>query len=275
MGSILNVNIYGLKARINCLGSEEKEDVARLLSLFLKDETEEAEVILDFRKKETGQEIGCLLFPHLARKGIWAMHSGGFHFHGGHLTTGPSDCGKSTFSHMAMKNGFDLLSDDITLLRETPDGVEMLPFYSTMYMKSGTISPERERYKPATLKFLILPKVITPATIYVKDVIPAKAGIQNRLGCRIESGMTYDMFNCRSNKNGSIFLNKVKKKIDLLRKLVPQFLWSYNRDEQKRQKRFLEMMCHYPAYEVYWGSGLFHDHTLFRMILDEIVQSEG
>jgi len=35
------------------------------------------------------------------------------------------------------------------------------------------------------------------------------------------------------------------------------------------------MMCHYPAYEVYWGSGLFHDHTLFRGILDEIVQSEG
>lgn len=235
MGSILNVNIYGLRARINCFDREERNDVARLLSLFLKDEIEEAEVSLDFRKKETPQEIGGLLFPHLARKGIWAMHSGGFHFHGGHLTVGPSDCGKSTFSHMAMKNGLDLLSDDITLLRETPDGFEMLPFYSTMYLKNGTISPERERYKPAVLRCLLLP---------------------------------------RSN-NRSISLKKVKKRIYLLRKLVPQFLWSYNRDEQKRQKRFLEKMCHYPAYEVYWDSGLFHDHTLFKRILDEIVQSEG
>ena len=41
--------------------------------------------------------------------------------------------------------------------------------------------------------------VITPATIYVKAVIPAKAGIQNWPGCRIKSGMTFDMFNCRSN----------------------------------------------------------------------------
>ncbi len=42
--------------------------------------------------------------------------------------------------------------------------------------------------------------IITPATIYVKTVIPAKAGIQNGSGCRIKSGMTVDMFNCRSNK---------------------------------------------------------------------------
>jgi len=235
MGSILNVNIYGLTARINCCTPEEKGEIARLLSMFLRKDNQEAEVTLTFKKKETPQEVGGLLYSHLARKGIWAMHSGGFHFHGGHLTTGPSDCGKSTFSHMAMKNGLDLLSDDITLLKETPDGVEMLPFYSTMYLKSGTISPERERYKPATLKFLILPKC----------------------------------------NNGSISLKKIRKKIDLLRKLVPQFLWSYNRDEQRRQKRFLEKMCHYPAYEVYWSSGLFHDHTLFREILDEIVQSEG
>jgi|GEM_PF-657482 len=40
---------------------------------------------------------------------------------------------------------------------------------------------------------------ITPATIYVKAVIPAKAGIRNWPGCRIKSSMTFDMFNCRSN----------------------------------------------------------------------------
>jgi hypothetical protein len=43
--------------------------------------------------------------------------------------------------------------------------------------------------------------IITPATIYIKVVIPAKAGIQNGTGCRIRSGMTiFDMFTCRSNK---------------------------------------------------------------------------
>jgi hypothetical protein len=235
MGTILNVNIYGLRARINCFDRKERDDVARLLSFFLKDKAEEAEITLDFRKKETPQEIGGLLYSHLARKGIWAMHSGGFHFHGGHLTVGPSDSGKSTFSHMAMKNGLDLLSDDITLLRETPDGFEMLPFYSTMFLKEGMVVPEQARYKPATLKYLLLPKI----------------------------------------SNGSVYLKKVKKKIDLLRRLVPQFLWSYDRSEQKKQKRFLEKMCHYPAYEIYWTTRLFHDHTLFKGILHEVVQGKG
>jgi len=45
--------------------------------------------------------------------------------------------------------------------------------------------------------------IITPATIYVKPVIPAKTGIQKWLGCRIKSGMTVDMFNCWSNNTGT------------------------------------------------------------------------
>ena len=44
------------------------------------------------------------------------------------------------------------------------------------------------------------PEIITPATIYVKTVIPAKAGILNWPGCRIKPGMTFGMFNYRSNK---------------------------------------------------------------------------
>jgi len=39
--------------------------------------------------------------------------------------------------------------------------------------------------------------VITPAIIYLKAVVPAKAGIQNWPGCRIR--MKIDMFNCRGN----------------------------------------------------------------------------
>lgn len=235
MDSIFNVNIYGLQAKIDCDSPLEGRDVSRLLSLFFEKDVAECAVNLDFRKKESSQEIGGLLFSHLAKKGIWAMHSGGFHFHGGHLTVGPSDCGKSTFSHMAMLSGLDLLSDDITLLRETPDGVEMLPFYSKIYLKSEVVEPEQTRYRPAVLKYLILPHP----------------------------------------NSCSISVKKVEKKIDLLKKLVPQFLWSYNKQEQRRQKSFIEIMCHYPAYEVYWDSRLFHDHALFRMILDEIVQSEG
>ncbi len=234
MGTILNVNIYGLKASINCFGGEETRDVSRLLSLFLINETKEFDTKLDFKKNETSQEIGGLLFSHLAEKGIWAMHSGGFHFQGGHLTIGPSDSGKSTFSYMAMKNGLDLLSDDITLLRESSNGIELLPLYSTIFLKHGAITPEKKRYKPATLKFLLLPKI----------------------------------------DNASLNFRKIKKKSYILRKLVPQFLWSYNKLEQKRQKHFIEKLCDYPAYEVYWGSKLFHDHTLFRVILDEIVQGE-
>jgi len=38
--------------------------------------------------------------------------------------------------------------------------------------------------------------IITSATIY--DTV-SKAGIQDQTGCRIKSGMTCDMFNCRSN----------------------------------------------------------------------------
>jgi len=47
--------------------------------------------------------------------------------------------------------------------------------------------------------------LITPATINVHTVIPAKAGIQDRAGCRIKSGMTtFDMFSCRSNNSGEL-----------------------------------------------------------------------
>lgn len=41
--------------------------------------------------------------------------------------------------------------------------------------------------------------VIAPATIYVKAVIPAKAEIQNRPGCRIKSGITFDIITVRNN----------------------------------------------------------------------------
>lgn len=235
MESILHVNIYGLKARIRCHGPEEERDAALLLSLFLVDNLDEVDATLDFKKRERPQEIGGLLFSHLAAQGVWALHSGGFHFHGGHLTVGPSDCGKSTFSHMAFLHGFDLLSDDITLLRETPEGVELLPLYPAIYLKDGVVLPERTRYQPAMLKFLLLPKA----------------------------------------RGGAPQIKEMKKRIEVLRSLTPQVLWSYHESEQDRQKRLIEILCHYPAYEVYWNRTLYEDHVLFRSMLDEIVQSAG
>jgi glucosamine-6-phosphate deaminase len=41
--------------------------------------------------------------------------------------------------------------------------------------------------------------VITSATIYIKVVIPAEAGIQNWTGCRIKPGMTFYVFNRLTN----------------------------------------------------------------------------
>ncbi|MFC1867711.1 hypothetical protein ACFL0H_06215 [Thermodesulfobacteriota bacterium] len=233
MGSTLDVNIYGLRARINCLCQEDKRDISRLLKFFLDDEIAPTERVFDFRKKETPQEVGGLIFPQLARKGIWVMHSGGFHFHGGFLTLGPSNCGKSTFSHMAMKHGYPLLSDDVTLMRENADNIELLPFYSAIYLKDKMIIPKQEFFKPVALKCLLMLR-----------------------------------FN-----NGPVRVKKIEKKIEKLRKITPQFLWSYRTSEQKRQKRFVEKMCDYPAYEVYWNSDMFGDIAPFKGILDEIIQS--
>jgi hypothetical protein len=43
--------------------------------------------------------------------------------------------------------------------------------------------------------------IITPATKHVKAVIPAEAGIHKQSGLRIKSGMTFDIFGCRSNNS--------------------------------------------------------------------------
>ncbi len=229
---MLDFNIYGLRARVNFISRNDEEEVAGLLKFFLIEHVEKVEVNLDFIKEEVAQEIGGLFYRYLAEIGIWAIHSGGFHFKGGHLVVGPSDCGKSTMSYLAMKNGFSLLSDDITLLKESANGIEILPFYSTIFLNDEAIVPEPEQFKPAILKYFLFPSAIS----------------------------------------GPTFVKKTKKKIDLLRRLTPQLLWSYNRKEQERQKRLLEKLCDYPAFEVCWGQDLRGDSSLFREMLNEIVQ---
>ena len=229
---MLDLDIYGLRVRINFVDPDDEAGVTGLLRLFVRERSEKAYVGIDFRKKESSQEIGGLLFPFLAEQGIWAIHSGGFHYNGGRLTVGPSDCGKSTLSYMAMKNGLSLLSDDIALLRESSEGIEILPFYSTIFLRDRTVVPGLELFKPGALKCFFFPRAV----------------------------------------RGPTCVEKMDKRIDLLKGLVPQFLWSYDRDIQERQKIFLEKLCGYPAFEVCWGRELFEDITVFREILDAVVQ---
>lgn len=230
---MLNFNIYGLRVQINFIRSEDEKEVANLLKFFLRKHIEDVDVILDFKKKERAYEIGALLFPYFADRGIWGFHAGGFHFNGGHLTVGPSDSGKSTLSYMAFKNGLPVISDDITLLRESSRGIEILPFYSTILVNEKAIVPKPELFEGTTLKYVLFPIPIA----------------------------------------GTTFVRKTQKKVDLLRRLVPHFLWAYDKKIQAQQKRFLERLCDYSAFEVYWDKELFDDIFIFRKILDEIIQS--
>ncbi len=233
MDTMLNLNIYGLKVQLHFASWSDETKAADLFALFLNDDHDEADVSFEFGKNVARQEIARHLFPFLAEREIWAIHSGGFHYHGGHLTVGPSNCGKSTFSYMAAKNDLFLLSDDITLMKDTASGVEVLPFYSALYLKHKVILPDSSIFKPTLLKYLLLPRF----------------------------------------SKGAFCIRKIEQRSDLLRQLVPQFLWSYNKREQEKQKRFLELLCNYPAFEVYWNETMFDDHRLLRDVLDAIVQN--
>ncbi len=220
-----------MKTRINIRNKKEEAEVAELLNLFLVDTLDESDIIIEFRKKQRPQEIGALIYPHLAKKDIWAMHSGGFHYQGGRLTIGPSNCGKSTFTLIALQNGLSIVSDDITLIRLSDLGVELLPFYAKIFLKDRVLVPEPEVFKPGTLKSFVLPRKI----------------------------------------NGTTFVSKLGKRSDLLRRLVPQFLWSYNDGEQEKQKVFMERLCNYPAFEVGWGPHFWNDNFNFQDLLNEII----
>ena len=228
---MLNFDIYGLKTSITFQTDKEKMAVAELLNFFLTDTLDESDVALDFKKKQRPQEIGALIYPHLAERDIWAMHAGGFHFKGGYLAIGPSNSGKSTFTWNAMRNGFSIISDDITLIRQVGQEMELLPFFSKIFLKERTLVPEPEIFKPGNLKAFILPRKVS----------------------------------------GTTFVKKLGKKSDLLRKLVPQILWSYDDREQKKQKLFMEKLCEYPAFEVCWGSDFLNEHFNFQDLMNEIV----
>jgi hypothetical protein len=77
----------------------------------------------------------------------------------------------------------------------------LLPFPAISNSKTGAARKQATSGFQHPRRSLL--SVITPATIYLKVAIPAKAGIQKYTGCRIKSGMTFYMFSRRSNKDAA------------------------------------------------------------------------
>lgn len=279
---MLKLDIYGLRVRINFHHPKVEEDVARLLKIFLREDLDEVDVFLDYKEKGLPRAIGSQFFPHLAGKDIWGIHAGGFHLNGGHLTVGPPNRGKSMLSYMAMKNGFFVVSDDITLLRESIQEIEMLPFFSSIFLKGRAMMPESGLFKPAILKFLsnlehanrlsLLNKIAVIANLLFSAVYLKGREIvleQERIKPAI---LKYIIFPIHSDSIRSTYAKRVEKKADLLKDISPQLLWSYDKEIQERQTIFLEKLCDYPAFEIFLGSDLRENFSLFEDALNEVSQ---
>jgi len=225
-------DIYGLRVEMGFASMEEAGEVSRLLGLFVRERGGEVDLSFNYAKREKAKEIGTFLLPLLARRGIWSMHAGGFHFEGGLLVVGPSGSGKSTFSHLALENGLSIVSDDITLLREKGEAIELLPFYSVVCVREGDISPDIGRFGAGSLRAILFPRLV----------------------------------------KGRVEVRRVKGRGEVTRRLVTGLLWSYEIEIRERQKEFLERMSTYPAFEVDWNLGIFDNPGTFERILDETLQ---
>ena len=224
--------IYGLGVEIGFARKEDAMEVSRLLKLFIRERTDKIDLHVNYLKKERGQEIAVFLIPALSRIGIWAIHAGGVHsWGGGILLVGPSGSGKSTFTYRALKSRVPIVSDDITLLKENEKGITLLPFFSTIYFGDDEIIPNSEKFRPVSLKYLLFPRKSEGVTI----------------------------------------VREINKKSKVAKRLVTSLLWAYEAEMQEKQRRFIEKLCKYPAFEVYWNNKLFDDPFYFRGILDEII----
>jgi hypothetical protein len=230
----LSVEIYGLRAEIGFASREDAREVSKLLRMFTREEIESTDLTINYLKKERAQEIAVFLIPALARMKIWAVHAGGIHYQGGVLIVGPSDSGKSTFSYMALRNGFTIVSDDITLLRETEEGIGLLPFFSAIFWGGREITPELGSFEPANLKYILFPQ---------------------------------------KSEGSDTIVRKIDRKSEVAKKLIKSFLWAFESEVQEEQKKFIEKLSAYPAFEVDWNATLFNDPSYFKRILDEVIQS--
>ena len=270
---MLKFDIYGLKVAITFRYKKTEQAVARLLNIFLQENLEAVDVHLHQRQKYLPRTIGSQVFPLLAQKAVWGIHAGGFHLNGGLLTVGHSNCGKSTLSYMAHKNGFLLVSDDITLLRESPEGIEMLPFFTSISLKNkkillnpGLLSPTQKQ-RPAFLQGIsaILDRLSSIFFLKTREIVPNPERFKPAI-------LQYLTFPNYTDANNATRVKRVTQKADLMKKISPQFLWAYDKKIQKQQSLFLEKLYRYPAFEISLAPDLLNNFALFEEMLNEISQ---
>ena len=228
---MLFLNIYDIKFIIKVADRSDEADLRELLALFLIEHPPEDSIRLVFKKRERIQEIGILLLPYLSKRGIFAMHAGGFLINGkGFLIVGPSGSGKSSFIHIFYKRGKRIISDDLTLLRQIGSDIVLLPLYLLINTRDGIIKLAKEDISSASLRYIIFPQ----------------------------------------KTENSDALIPVENKKEKLRMLTSQLLWSTEQRAQSRQREILNILLQYPAYRALWSDSIFKDGGVLEMLLKKI-----
>lgn len=210
---MLECDIYGLKARIDFRSSEDERGIKELFEFFIHKDINNIDIDIKFNKRRLLLEIGGLLFPHLARRGLYAFHAGCIVLNDGVLIVGPSDSGKSTIVKAALRTGIPLLADDVVILSSREEGIVVRPFYSKILLDGEEVKIDESFRNGIQLDFIIFPVPVDNFTFY----------------------------------------NRINSKIDIVRKLVPQILWSEDSHIQEDQKDFILKLGNYSAFDLYWS----------------------
>lgn len=210
---MLECNIHGLRVRIDFPSPDDECDIKELLEFFVHTDIKGIDLDIRFIKKTLPQEIGGFLFPHLARRGLYSFHAGCIAIDGGILISGPSDSGKSTISKAIHRAGIPVIADDVVILSRREENILVRPFYSKIQLDGEMVRVDESFKQGIELKFIIFP-------------IPV------------------DNFT---------FFNRVNSRMDIVRRLVPQILWSKEPDIQKEQKDFILQLSEYEAFYLYWS----------------------
>ncbi|MCI0393956.1 MAG: hypothetical protein L0332_08405 [Chloroflexi bacterium] len=104
------------------------------------------------------------LAPLLRQQGYYLSHTFAVTHHGrALLLVGPSGCGKTTSGLCLVTSGWGFLANDITLLKERPDGIYALPVPGAFSVSPGTLEllpglaslPDEQLYNSLTHKSFI------------------------------------------------------------------------------------------------------------------------
>ncbi|RJQ16252.1 MAG: hypothetical protein C4560_09970 [Nitrospiraceae bacterium] len=109
----------------------------------------------------------------LHRHGLYALHANGLvKDNSGILLVGSSGSGKSTSSLSLIRQGWNYLSDDVVLLKESPDGIESIAFQKGISFGPNLAGhyPELDRYGKPSMngqkKFLDIKSVYPDGFVY-------------------------------------------------------------------------------------------------------------